>query len=147
MVEKPDSWNSLAAEQKRDFRLDARVRAEGIQFDNPEAQEQYRQRTLRFRRALELKTLDRVPVAGFSGAFVYRRAGIPEKATMNDRWEEAARAVIKFQMDFQPDSTAATFMMSGASLELLGLTNMRDRKDWLLFCFPILSGRCRKNFG
>jgi hypothetical protein len=23
---------------------------------------------------------------------------------------------------------------------------VRDRKDWLLICFPILSGRCRKNF-
>jgi uroporphyrinogen-III decarboxylase len=125
MLGKPDNWNSLTAEQKRDFRLDAWVRAEGIQFDTPEAQEQYRQRALRLRRALELKTLDRVPVAGLGGAFIYRRAGIPQKATMYDRWEEAAEAVIKFHKDFQPDSTAATFMMSGASFELLGVTNMK----------------------
>ena len=115
MAAKPDNWNSLSAEQKRNFRLDAWVRAEGIQFDSPEVQEQYRQRALRFRRALELKTLDRVPVAGLGGAFVYRRAGIPQKATMYDRWEEAAKAAIKFQKDFQPDSSAATFMMSAVT--------------------------------
>ena len=96
-----------------------------MQFENPEARTKYQERAQRFRDALELKIPDRVPIAGLGGAFVYRRVGIPQKATMYDRWEEAAKAVIKFQKDFQPDSTAATFLMSGASMEFLGQTNMK----------------------
>ena len=125
MAGKPDNWNSLTAEEKRKLRLDAWIQGEGVHFDSPEAKAKYQERAKRFRAALELKTLDRVPVAGLGGAFVYRRAGIPQKATMYDRWEEAAKAVVKFQQDFQPDSIAATFMMSGASMEFLGQTNMK----------------------
>jgi hypothetical protein len=125
MAGKPENWNTLTAEQKRAVRLDAWVRADGVQFDNPEAKAEYRQRAQRFRDALELRTPDRVPIAGLGGAFIYRRVGVPQKATMYDRWEEAAKAVIKFQNDFQPDSATATFMMSGASMEFLGQTNMK----------------------
>ncbi len=125
MLQKPDNWSSLTPEQKRTIRLDAWVRGEKILFESPAAMTKYQERARRFRKALELKKPDRVPVAGLGGAFVYRRAGIPQKATMYDRWEDAARAVIKFQTDFQPDSAAMTFMMSGASMELLGQTNMK----------------------
>ncbi len=126
MAEKPGNWNSLTAEEKRKLRLDAWLRGDGIKFENDEAKAEYKKRATRFRDALVLKkTPDRVPVAGLGGVFVYRRAGIPQKATMYDRWEEAANAVIKFQKDFQPDSTAATFLMSGASMDLLGQTNMK----------------------
>ena len=125
MAGKPDNWSSLTAEQKRQFRLDAWVRGDSIQFDSPEAKAKYQERAQRFRDALELKVPDRVPIAGLGGAFIYRRCGIPQKATMYDRWEEAAKAVIKFQQDFQPDSATATFMMSGASMEFLGQTNLK----------------------
>jgi hypothetical protein len=126
MLEKPENWNSLTPEEKRKLRLDAWVRGDGIRFASPKARADYTARATRFRDALELgKTPDRVPIAGLGGAFVYRRAGIPQKATMYDRWAEAAKAVIKFHRDFKPDSTAATFMMSGASMELLGQTNMK----------------------
>lgn len=121
----PDNWKSLTPEEKRKQRLDAWIRGDGIQFDSPKAQAKYKERATRFRDALELKKPDRVPVAGLGGAFVYRRAGIPQKATMYDRWEEAAQAALKFQNDFEPDSSAALFLMSGASMELLGQTNMK----------------------
>jgi len=125
MVEKPANWNSLIPEQKRKFRLDAWVRGDGILFDSPAAQAKYQERAKRFRDALELKKPDRVPVAGLGGAFIYRRCGIPQKAIMYDRWEEAAKALIKFQTDFQPDSATLSFMMSGASMASLGQTNMK----------------------
>ncbi len=115
----------MTAEEKRKFRLDAWVRGDGIQFESLETRTKYQERAQRFRDALELRIPDRVPIAGLGGAFVYRRVGVPQKATMYDRWEEAAKAVIKFQKDFQPDSTAATFLMSGASMEFLGQTNMK----------------------
>jgi len=125
MTPKPENWNSLSAAEKRTLRLDAWVRGDGIKFESDEARAKYRERATRFRTALELGVPDRVPVAGLGGAFIYRRAGIPQKATMYDRWEEAGRAVVKFQKDFEPDSATATFMMSGASMELLGQTNMK----------------------
>jgi uroporphyrinogen-III decarboxylase len=125
MSGKPDNWNSLTAEEKRNLRFDAWVNAEHVKFDSPEARAKYQERAKRFRTALELKVPDRVPIAGLGGAFIYRRAGIPQKATMYDRWEEAAKAVIRFQQDFQPDSATATFMMSGPSMELLGQTNLK----------------------
>lgn len=125
MAGKPDNWSSLTAEQKRKLRLDAWVSGEGIQFDSPEAKANYQKRAQRFRDALELRVPDRVPIAGLGGAFIYRRCGIPQKATMYDRWDEASQAVIKFQKDFQPDSATATFMMSGASMEFLGQTNLK----------------------
>jgi len=125
MVEKPANWNAMTPAEKRKFRLDAWVRGDGILFESPDAKAKYHERAKRFRAALELKKADRVPIAGLGGAFIYRRAGIPQRATMYDRWEEAAEAVIQFQMDFQPDSATATFMMSGASMELLGQTNLK----------------------
>lgn len=125
MAGKPENWKSLTAEGKRKLRLDAWVRGDGIKFESAEAKAKYGERATRFRTALELGIPDRVPIAGLGGAFIYRRAGIPQKAIMYDRWEEASRAVIQFQKDFQPDSATATFMMSGASMELLGQTNMK----------------------
>ena len=99
MAGKPDNWKSLSAEEKRKYRLDAWVRGDSIKFESAEAQAKYRERATRFRTALELGVPDRVPIAGLGGAFVYRRMGIPQKATMYDRWEEAAKAAIKFQME------------------------------------------------
>jgi hypothetical protein len=125
MTGKPENWKNLTAEEKRKFRLDAWVSGDGIKFDNEEAKKNYQKRAKLFRDALELKIPERVPVAGLGGAFIFRRVGIPQKATMYDRWEEAAKAIIKFQTDFQPDSTALSFMMSGASMEFLGQTNMK----------------------
>ena len=132
MTGKPENWNSLTAEQKRALRLDAWVRGDGITFDSDDARAKYQERAKRFRDALELRVPDRVPVAGLGGAFIYRRKGIPQKATMYDRWEEASKAVIQFHKDFEPDSAAASFMMSGRSMELLGQTNMK----WAGFGLP-----------
>ena len=119
MTGKPENWNSLTAEQKRSIRLDAWVRGDGITFDSDEAKTKYHERAKRFRDALELRVPDRVPVAGLGGAFVYRRMGIPQVATMYNRWEEAAEAVIQFHKDFEPDSAAALFMMSGSAWKRL----------------------------
>ena len=132
MTGKPENWNSLTAEQKRSFRLQAWVRGDGIKFDSDEARTKYQERAKRFQDALELRVPDRVPVAGLGGAFIYRRAGIPQKATMYDRWEEAAKAVIQFHKDFEPDSAASSFMMSGAAMEALGQCNMK----WAGFGLP-----------
>jgi len=126
MQKKPENWNSLSADEKRKIRLELWVRGDGIQFESPEAKAKYQQRTTLFKDALELKkTPDRVPVAGLGGAFMYRRAGVPQKSTMYDRWNEAVEAAVQFHRDFEPDSCAMLFFMSGQSMELLGQTNLK----------------------
>jgi hypothetical protein len=133
MPGKPENWSSLTAGEKRSMRLNAWVSGDGIQFESPEARAKYRARATRFKDALELKKIpDRVPVAGLGGAFIYRRAGIPQKSTMYDRWNEAVEAAVQFHRDYEPDSSAALFMMSGSSMELLGQTNMK----WAGFGLP-----------
>jgi len=126
MQGKPENWNELSPDEKRRIRLDAWVRGDGISFESDEAKEKYRERVTLFRDAVELKKVpSRVPITGLGGAFALRREGINQKATMYDRWEEAAEAMIKFHRDFDPDSASFLFMMSGKSMELLGQTNMK----------------------
>jgi hypothetical protein len=126
MFGKPENWHELTPEEKRTLRLDAWVRGDGVQFDSHAAEAKYRERATLFRDAVELKKPPaRVPIAGLGGAFVLRRVGIPQKATMYDRWEEAARAMIQFQKDFEPDSASFLFLMPGPSMELLCQTNMK----------------------
>ena len=126
MIGKPENWNELTPDEKRTLRLDAWVRGDGIQFDSTEAEANYKERATLFRDAVELKkTPARVPIAGLGGGYALRRVGIPQKATMYDRWEEAAEAMIRFQKDFEPDSASFLFLMSGPSMELLCQTNMK----------------------
>jgi len=126
MLGKPDNWNELTAEEKRKLRLDAWVRGDGIEFVSPEAKAKYQERATLFRDAFELKkTPARVPIAGLGGGYALTRAGVLQKATMYDRWEEAAEAMIKFHVDFEPDSASFLFLMSGPALELLGHTLMK----------------------
>ncbi len=126
MQQKPENWDALTAAEKRKVRLEAWVQAEDIQFESPEAKATYQKRATLFKDALEMEKIpERVPIAGLGGAFIYRRCGIPQKATMYDRWEDAAEAAVKFHKDFEPDSSAMLFLMSGASMELLGQTNLK----------------------
>ena len=126
MLEKPIHWNQMSHEEKRAMRLEAWAAGKTVSFESPEARVQYQQRANLIKDAVELKKAPaRVPVAGLGGAYMYRRKGVNQKATMYDRWEEAANAVIEFQKDFQTDTGAFMFLMSGPSMELLGQTNMK----------------------
>lgn len=125
MFGKPDNWSKLTPEERRNTRLDAWVRGEGIIFDSPEAEAKYKERATLFRDALELRKPARVPVIPIAGAFALRRKGINQKATMYERWQEAAEAMIQFHKDFEPDSASFLFLNSGSSMELLRQTNMK----------------------
>jgi len=125
-MKKPDNWNELTPEEKRKIRLDAWVSGEGIEFDSPEAEEQYKTRAALFRDAVELKKPPaRVPVAGLGGGYALERAGVKQKATFYDDWDEASEAVITFHEDFDPDSAMFLFLMSGPAFDCLGHTLMR----------------------
>ena len=55
MIGKPENWNELTPDEKRTLRLDALIRGDGIQFDSPEAEANYKERATLFRDAVELK--------------------------------------------------------------------------------------------
>lgn len=126
MIPKPDNWNELTPEEKRTMRLDAWVSGEGIQFDSPEAEAKYKELATLFRDAVELKKAPaRTPASAHAGGYALKRAGIPFKATMYDRWEEVGETLIGFQKEFDPDTGTLVFMMSGKSMELMDVTNLR----------------------
>ena len=109
------------------MRLDAWVNsAENIQFESPEAKQKYIERITLFRDAVEMKKAPaRVPVSSMAGGFAIQRAGLHQKDAMYDRWEDVAEAIIQFHRDFEPDTSSATFFMSGESMELLGIASMK----------------------
>jgi hypothetical protein len=126
MGKKPDNWNELTPEERRTMRLDAWVSAEGIQFESPEAEAKYKELVTLFRDAVEMKKAPaRVPLSILAGGYILKRAGIPFKATLYDRWQDVAQAVIDFNKEYDPDTSQIIFMMSGKSMELLGVTNLR----------------------
>ena len=133
MIQKPDNWNELTPEEKRTLRLDAWVSAEGVQFDTPEAEAKYKYLATLFRDAVELKKAPaRVPSSTHGGGYALKRAGVLNKALMYDRWEDVAQALIAFTKDFDPDTGSGAFMMSGKSMELMDVTNLR----WAGFNLP-----------
>src|SRR4030042_3013082 len=124
MRKKPDNWNELTPQEKRTMRLDAWVSAEGIQFVSSEAEAKYKELVTLFRDAVEMKKAPaRVPLCILAGGYILKRAGIPFKATLYDRWQDVAKAVIDFHKEHDPDNGQIIFMMSGKSMELLGVTN------------------------
>ena len=127
MQRKPDNWHELSIDEKRRIRLEAWVdSAEHIQFESPEAKENYIERINLFRDAVEMKKAPaRVPVSVMAGGFAIQRAGLHQIDTMYDRWENVAEAMIQFHRDYEPDTSSMVFLMSGASMELLGLTTMK----------------------
>ncbi|MBN2040116.1 MAG: hypothetical protein JW864_08755 [Spirochaetes bacterium] len=133
MSGKPDNWKKLTPEEKRSVRLDAWARGDGIKFDSPEAEAKYKERANLFRDALELKKNPvRIPVNALAGAFALRRKGINQKATMYERWQEAAEAMIQFHRDFEPDCSSFIFLNCGPAMEMLQQTNMK----WAGFSLP-----------
>ena len=127
MQNKPDNWNELSIDEKRAMRLDAWVNsAEHIQFEDLEARQNYIERITLFRDAVEMKKAPaRVPASLMAGGFAIQRAGLLQVDTMYDRWENVAEAMIQFHRDFEPDTSSMVFLMSGAAMELLGLTTMK----------------------
>ncbi len=126
MGAKPENWSDLSIEEKISMRLDAWVNTDDKEFESPQSEERYRERVTLFRDAIELKKRPaRVPVNTLAGGYALKRAGVPQVATMYDRWDEAADVIADFQKEFDPDSESAVFFMSGRSMELLGLTNLK----------------------
>ena len=101
---------------KTQERLELWCSAQGITFNNPEAEESFKKRTRRIADAVQLKVPDRVPVTPAFGMFAALDNGYTCEDIFFDR-EKAFAAGIKTFIDFEPD----TFRLPISVLSALGI--------------------------
>jgi hypothetical protein len=103
-------WEEMSSDEKQEALFDRWLSPEGVEFASPEAEKLYKERTTRFRDAIQLKRLpDRVPVflmPSFAPAFY---TGLTPYDVMNDL-EKVKPAWKKFYLDFQPDAHGGCYV-------------------------------------
>ncbi len=116
---KPENFESLTPDQKRQARLDAWINHEGIEFTDPGAENSYRERARLFADVFQLKKPARVPVAISTGFAPFHYAGYSCRDAMYDA-DKLGLAMKKFHADFMPDAAASSGLyVPGQVLELL----------------------------
>jgi hypothetical protein len=116
---KPENFDKLTPDQKRQARIDAWLNHEGIEFAKPEVEKAYRERAQMFADVFQLKKPKRVPVAIATGFVPFAYAGYTCKDAMYD-YEKLGNAMKKFHADFLPDTVAsAGLYVPGRILEIL----------------------------
>jgi hypothetical protein len=116
---KPENFDQLTPDQKRQARLAAWINHEGIEFAKPEVEKSYRERTQMFIDVFLLKKPKRVPVTISTGFVPFQYAGYTCKDAMYDTGKLGA-AMKKFHKDFMPDATASSGLYApGKILEIL----------------------------
>jgi hypothetical protein len=113
-------WEEMSSDEKQEALFQRWLSPEGVKFASPEAEKLYKERTARFKDALQLKKLpDRVPVfllPSFAPAYY---SGLTPRDVMYD-YGKIAPAWKKFYMDFQPDAHGGCAVPSpGKFLEIL----------------------------
>jgi hypothetical protein len=113
-------WEELSSDERQEALFQRWLSPEGVEFANPEAEKLYKERTTRFRDAIQLKkTPDRVPVfliPSFAPAYY---SGLTPRDVMYDQ-EKVIPAWKKFYLDFQPDAHGGCVVPSpGKFLEIL----------------------------
>jgi uroporphyrinogen-III decarboxylase len=102
-MRKPDNWNELNWQERREARFDWWRAAPGITFENDEAKANHEARLDRHIKAIKLEELpDRVPVNGVTGTFAAYYAGYDLKTCMFDA-EKYREAWLKMARDFDVD--------------------------------------------
>jgi len=124
MFQRPDNWAELTPQQRRDIRLERWASGEGIKFDSPEAEKNYKARTARLAKAAKMEIPDRVPCMVPTGWFPAINAGISLKEAMYDP-EKMKRAWLKFVDEYDSDTFDGTLFFQAAVNDLLEVKNMK----------------------
>ncbi len=98
-MDKPDNWNELSWEQKREVRFQRWLNPEGVEFINDEVEEIYKQRVTRFIKAIKLEEPDRVPVMLPAHVYPAYYGGADFRTMMYD-YDTMRKCWIKFMDDF-----------------------------------------------
>ena len=113
-------WQDMTAEEKRNARFQEWLNAEGVEFQNPEAEANYKAAVNRFMDAVTLRKVpDRVPTALMSTFMPTQIYGVSAKDCMYD-YEKMTATHLKFMDEFKPDYYGSpAFIGSGKVYELL----------------------------
>jgi hypothetical protein len=124
----PENWLILTPRQKRDWRLNRFVSAEGIEFVSPEARKAYKIRAQRTVDALNVKEPDRVPLSLPVGDLPYLLNGVNCHTYMYDV-DKAVEACQKFNGQYAEELEyyASPMTMPGNVLEMI---------DYKLYAWP-----------
>ncbi len=120
-------FDKLTPSEKREARLQAWQRAEGIQFANKEVEQAYLKRVQMLIDVVKLKKPERVPISISTGFYPFVYAGYSCRDPMYD-YEKLGKAMMKFHADFMPDVMASS--------ALYGPGRAFDIMDYKLYRWP-----------
>ena len=97
-----ENWQTLTPEQKLEKRIQAWLSPEGVQFDSPQAEADYKARAGRLMDAMLMKKPDRVPIVPSLGGLAAAYCGYTQRDMMYDvdkAIEVSRRCTLEFQFD------------------------------------------------
>jgi hypothetical protein len=114
-------WEEMSAKEKREARFQTWLSAEGVKFQNPEAEATYKAAILRFKNAVLMeKVPDRVPIFPLGTFLQTSLYGVTPYEAMYD-YGKLISAHKRFLIDYKPDYYGSpAFVGSGKILEILG---------------------------
>ncbi|MFC1948714.1 uroporphyrinogen decarboxylase family protein [Chloroflexota bacterium] len=123
-----EQWEELSADEKQEELFEKWISPGDIEFDSPQAEKQYKERTSRIKDAIQLKKLpDRVPVVPMLGFFPAYYVGLTPKDIMYD-YDKLSMAFTKYVFDFEPDTHFG--------LAVPGPGRVFDILDYRLYSWP-----------
>jgi hypothetical protein len=125
---RPENWAEMTPAQKRQFRFDNFVNAQGVKFVSPEAKKAYQTRAKRTLAAYNVEEFDRVPISLPVGDLPYNQYGINAHTAMYDV-EKAIKACNQFNAKYSAELEyfASPFTTPAKMLEIL---------DYKLYAWP-----------
>jgi uroporphyrinogen-III decarboxylase len=124
----PGNWAEMTLEQKRQWRLNNFIKAEGINFNSPEAQMDYQTRAKRIVDVFNVQEPDRVPCSVPVGNLPYILYGINARTAMYD-YAQALDACKQFNDKYSAELEyfASPMMTPGRVVDLM---------DYKLYAWP-----------
>jgi len=118
MFIKPENWEKLSPEERRELRLDYWEGGSWINFKGPDAESEYRKKVKVLRDAVEMKGSSRVPTVPMMGGYLFKRAGLSGREALYN-YESMSKPIIDFHNKFKPDTAVLPMMGSARVWEIL----------------------------
>ena len=117
---RPENWEQMTREEKRQHRLNEYLSTEGKKFVSPEAEKAYKVRAQRMVDVLNIQEPDRVPVSLPVGSLPLQMQGLGAYSGMYEQ-EKALDAYMKFNEQYSEelDQFAMPMLNSGQALDIL----------------------------
>ncbi len=125
----PDNWAQMTPVQKRQYRLDRYLNAEGVNFVSEEAKKAYKVRAQRTVDVYNVQEPDRVPVSLPVGNLPLMQAGINNYTAMYDN-EKAIQACKKFNEKYSEE------LEHYATSVIMAPGTILDTLDYKIYAWP-----------